>query len=140
MFPSDPTGEKVETGHLDTHPFQVGAVLYLDEVMPGGGGFHVWPGSHLAIALAHPSYHADDPTADCVRIVHRIQQEMGPVEITGPAGALILWHQRLVHAAGLNRSRRVRQAMLCDFSRVTLPGFQDQPHGGNLWAHWAAVS
>ena len=57
-----------------------------------------------------------------------------------PAGTLILWHQRLVHAAGWNRSRRVRQAVLRDFSRVTLPGFQVQPRGGKLWAHWAAVS
>ena len=61
------------------------------------------------------------------------------MEVTGPAGPLILWHQRLVHAAGLNRSHRVRQAMLCGFSRITLPGCQDKPHGGNLWAHWAAV-
>ena len=108
VFPSDPTREKVEAGHLDTHPFQVGAVLYLDEVLPGGGGFHVWPGSYLAIALAYHSFHADDPAPDCGSILHRIQQETVPVEVTGPAGTLILWHQRLVHAAGLNRSRRVR--------------------------------
>lgn len=57
----------------------------------------------------------DDQSA-CCGILHRIQQETVPVEVPGASGDA-----------------------LC-FSRVTLPGFQDQPHGGNLWAHWAAVS
>ena len=77
VFPCDPSREKVEAGHLDTHPFQVGAVLYLDEVAVGGGGVHVWPGSHLPVALAHHSLHADDPADHCGRVVLECQQQNG---------------------------------------------------------------
>jgi hypothetical protein len=140
VFPLASGSQKVVAGHLDTHPFQVGAVLYLDDVAAGGGGFHVWPGSHVPVALAHRSLHEDDPLPECVGVVRDCQDRGRPVELAGPAGTLILWHQRLVHAAGLNQSGRVRQAMLCDFSRRSLLEFQGEPHGGRLWDHWADVS
>lgn len=137
VFPCDAKGERSEKGHLDTHPFQVGAVLYLDDVGQGGGGFHVWPGSHLPVALAHASLHEDDAGRNCAGVVSKWQRKHDPVECSGPAGTLILWHQRLIHAAGLNRTDKVRQAMLCDFSRTSLPSFQSLKPHGRLWQHWA---
>lgn len=136
VFPCVHERGKVEAGHLDTHPFQVGGVLYLDDVELGGGGFHVWPGSHMPVGLAHYSLHADDPHPECEQLVRDYQKTTRPVELTGNAGTLILWHQRLIHAAGLNRGKKVRQAMLCDFSRPDLVDFQATPHGGDLWKHW----
>ena len=31
---------------VDAHPFHLGAVGYIDDVPPEGGGFTVWPRSH----------------------------------------------------------------------------------------------
>ena len=39
--------KKASTGcHVDAHPFHLGVVGYIDDVLPEGGSFTVWPGSH----------------------------------------------------------------------------------------------
>jgi hypothetical protein len=136
VFPSDRDREKAVEGHVDTHAFQVSAVLYLDRVELGGGGFTVWPGSHLAIAQAYRSRRDEDPRPEFPEVVADLARRIAPVEISGEAGTLILCHQRLLHAAGINRSRRVRQAMLCDFRSIDFASFRSEPHGGDFWRHW----
>ena len=46
--------------HVDSQPFQCGLVVYVDDVPPGGGGFTIWPRSHLRL------YRADRRFGDVV--------------------------------------------------------------------------
>lgn len=112
---SQPAEDCIERAHCDTHCFQVGSVTYLNDVGETGGAFVVWPGSHRLIApYARTLSHSNTPEqfeAAC----DTIQNSIDPVHVTGRTGTVILWHHRLLHAAGGNRTRDVRHAMLCDF-------------------------
>jgi ectoine hydroxylase-related dioxygenase (phytanoyl-CoA dioxygenase family) len=90
-------------------------VLYLSDVSPGGGGFTVWPGSHHVMAKHHGSLGDKDrlPTFD--HAVDSVGASTQPVEVSGPTGTVVFWHQRIVHTAGINTSKTVRHATLCDF-------------------------
>lgn len=89
------------TGHIDLHPYAIGAVAYLDEVPQQGGGLVVWPGTHR------------DRTTPIAERQH--VPPVGVVEVTGGPGDVVLYHHDLVHAPGRNRLPRVRPALLCDF-------------------------
>ena len=124
-------------GHCDQHKFQVGVVLYLSDVLPPGGGFTVWPGSHHEMMRHHGTLGGEDRLSSFDEAVERIQASIAPVEITGPAGTVIFWHQRLVHTAGINTLRIVRHATLCDFKNERfLAAAEDAPTGA--WATWSA--
>ena len=50
-----------------------------------------------------------------------VKRTIDPVETHGPAGTVVLWHQKTSHIAGINRSGgtgngvpRIRQAMIHD--------------------------
>ena len=65
----------------------------------------------------------------------------GPVEIYGKAGTVVLWHQMMVHIAGVNFSAdRIRMAMIHDFKKthlsvrdVQLMDFEDE----DIWRDWS---
>ncbi len=137
IFPCGLAGKKQVNPHIDGHAFQVGGVLYLDDVAPSGGGLHVWPGSHLPMMEQQRTHHGRRIHSEGLdQLLSRYKRNASPLEIHGPAGTLILWHQRLVHGAGLNATTRVRQAMFCDFGRNTLANFQDEPLEGDPWKYW----
>lgn len=132
------THDRTPTGHLDGYGpgfrehgeytgFTVGAVVYFDRVDPSGGGFTVWPGSHR-VAAEYFSDHAltspghggrlpavdDDGGWDADRFFH---QQARSRMLAGDAGTVILWHNKLVHAAGVNQRSRVRMAGIKRFRR-----------------------
>ena len=47
--------------HIDQHIFHLSTVSYLDKVVVGGGGFRVWPGSHLWFSNIFESMYKTDP-------------------------------------------------------------------------------
>ena len=106
-------------GHLDAHPFSLGVVCYLDDVLPDGGGFTVWPESHRVVdpQLGNaPAY-----TDDTIRYRHeRVLNHLPSLEITGRAGTVVFYHPYLLHAPGRNYRRQVRQALLCDSRDIAL--------------------
>lgn len=124
-------------GHLDGYGpgfrdtgsyngFDVGAVVYLDDVPDRGGGFTVWPGSHLVAAdyfrehsLASPGYHGRLPAVaeDGWDYAGWFHEQARSRELSGPAGTVVLWHGRMVHSAGVNQSDRVRMAGIQRFGR-----------------------
>lgn len=132
-----------DAGHLDGYgpgfretgeysPFTVAVVVYLDDVAERGGGFTVWPGSHWVAAdyfedhaLAAPGYGGvlpaidDDGGWDRDRPLHH---QLRSRELSGDAGTVVLWHNQLVHAAGVNQSDAVRMAGIKRFSREGVEG------------------
>jgi hypothetical protein len=136
LYPVFPTHSRVPRGHCDRHKFQVGVVLYLSDVLPGGGGFTVWPGSHHEIARQHLTLGGEDRRPTYEAALTEIEGSIKPVEVTGPAGTVVFWHQRLVHTAGINTRRTVRHATLCDFKNATFLAAADSL-AGDLWSTWS---
>jgi hypothetical protein len=145
-------------GHLDGYGpgfrdtgnysgFDIGAVVYLDDVPERGGGFTVWPGAHLVAAdyfrehsLSSPGYHGRLPAVaeegwDYAGWFH---EQARSRELSGDAGTVVLWHGRMVHAAGVNQSERVRMAGIQRFARE---GFDARKAEfvANPFAGWAGL-
>lgn len=101
--------------HCDTHFFQVGTVMYLNETGPEDGAFIVWPGSHRLVAPhSYGLTHTEKPEGFDA-LCARLEQTIEPVRVSGGPGTLILWHHRLLHSAGVNCTGGVRYGLLCDF-------------------------
>jgi hypothetical protein len=137
VFPGAFSPFKKPRPHLDGHPFVLGMLLYLEDVLPGGGGFHVWPGSHLE--LRHAFQHAAGPERrpSYHRSLYGYALKHAAQEITGPAGTVIFWHHRLAHAAGLNRSNRIRHALLADYRTADMDELMQSPVPEDPWSGWA---
>ena len=136
LYPVFPTRSRAPHGHCDRHEFQVGVVLYLSDVLPAGGGFTVWPGSHHEIARQHRTLGGEDRLPTYEAALTEIGRSIKPVEVTGPAGTVVFWHQRLVHTAGINTRRTVRHATLCDFKNDTFLSAAESV-AADLWSTWS---
>ena len=122
--------------HVDQHPFHLGVVAYIDTVLPNGGGFTVWPGSHRQFYPTFATQHTFTPTDQTQAVMAQVNQQ-AYVDCHGEAGDVVFWHHRLGHSAGHNRSPRLRQAVLYDFSKSDLAERQVVATPSNLWTDWA---
>jgi hypothetical protein len=100
-------------GHLDVHPIELGAMIYLDDVPEGGGGLAVWPGSHRLFRHAFDAAYEFLPTPFYKRCLNLLQRYR-PVTLDGRRGDVILFDNRLMHANTMNTSDTVRYAVLVD--------------------------
>lgn len=138
----------VEGGEGDVVPHTVMASLYLDRVEPYGGGFTAWPGSHRDVC----EYFRDHPVQEGKGGVpapdgrggwsDRPRDEVfDPLELTGGAGTVVLWHGRLEHEGGINLSERARTAAIKRFFHEDAERFQaeapEEPFRG--WEGLAGV-
>jgi Phytanoyl-CoA dioxygenase (PhyH) len=137
LYPVFPTRPRPAHGHCDRHKFQVGVVLYLSDVLPQGGGFTVWPGSHYSMAKHQGTLGGDDRFETFETALTEVEASTRPVEIKGPTGTLVLWHQRLVHTAGRNTQRAVRHATLCDFKNQAFLAAA-YCKADDLWQTWSS--
>ena len=55
------------------------------------------------------------------RAVARVEALTQPVEVTGPPGTVVFWHQRLVHTAGINTLTDHSSRHFMRFQKRTLP-------------------
>ncbi len=122
--------------HVDAHPFHLGVVGYIDDVDPAGGGFRVWPGSHRTFYRDFESAYCMEPTANYEIDRERIGA-LPSVDCHGRAGDVVFWHHRLGHMASHNYSRRIRQAVLYDFSKKDLETTQSEAPADDMWTHWS---
>ena len=84
----------------------VSSAFVLDDCQSASGPLRVWPGSHRrAIALEDGGPHGPI-------VPDRAAPESEAVELVVPAGSLLLWHSRLVHASRANRSGRPRRLVV----------------------------
>ncbi|MFB6135608.1 MAG: phytanoyl-CoA dioxygenase family protein [Halobacteriaceae archaeon] len=99
----------------EVRSFTVASAVYLEDVLPRGGGFTVWPGSHWR-AAEYFSTHALE-TLGHAHGSHVPADLDDHFEISGDAGTLVLWHNKLTHTGGVNRSPNVRMSAITRFSR-----------------------
>ena len=136
ILPEGNLPERPYRFHVDQHPFHFGVVAYIDKVVPNGGGFAVWPGSHRRFYPAFETQHTFNPKPEAQAIVKAMQEEPH-IDCHGDAGDVVFWHHRFAHSAGHNRSRNIRQAVLYDFRRKDLEQLQDIPPHADMWTDWA---
>jgi len=136
LYPVFPTPAVPVEGHCDKHKFQVGVVLYLSSVPRQGGGFTVWPGSHQIMAKHHGTLGGNDRLRSFNRAVAQVEKSIQPIEVIGGPGTVVLWHQRLVHTAGINTRPTVRHATLCDFKNTSYLAAADRK-ATDIWETWS---
>lgn len=140
MMPEGDEPERPYWCHVDQHPFHLGVVGYIDDVVPDGGGFTIWPGSHRAFYPDFISQYLKEPTnpeqhrANIAKVC-----EKPHLDCHGKAGDIVFWHHRLGHSAGHNRSRNIRQAVLYDFKRKDLDDRLDSPPQDDMWHDWDGI-
>jgi hypothetical protein len=147
-FPTDETEWSASGPHLDGYytpkngvpegtvgRFFVGVTLYLTEQKPEGGGFTVWPATHLQGAEYFKTHSILKPKGGNV---WNLWAHPDPVEIVGPPGTVCFWHGGLVHSASKNCRPDIRFCLITRLSRHDqddiLFEFPDNP-----WEHWPAL-
>lgn len=138
--------------HTDGNPMMLGAVGLLDDVLPDGGAFKVWPGSHRRLYPLHwmqydqaripyyphlPSYRGILHSPEYLAELDAIMRDTEPVDCHGSAGDVVLWHHRLAHMASHNHSPQMRVAVLGDFNTVDLDAHRADPPQPNMWRDWS---
>ena len=150
VYPTDNNAWSLQNPHLDgygkpiqtSEGFTIGVTVYLNDVKPKGGSFHLWPGSHKKIAdhfrthslLSFNQHHTKvkpGPLANTLGLGD-------PVELTGPAGTACLWHGYMVHSGSTNCSEDIRMALI---SRIRWKHwdkvFFETPD--DLWEYWEGI-
>jgi ectoine hydroxylase-related dioxygenase (phytanoyl-CoA dioxygenase family) len=137
VFPSGLAQDKRPRPHTDGHPFLLGTTTYLNNVLPEGGGFTVWPGSHLNMRWAYEHAAGPGSTSDYHQRLYKMATMQRAVEITGDAGTVIFWHHRLAHCSNFNRSDHPRHAVMMDFGTDRMDRLVDQLTPIDPWRDWA---
>lgn len=124
--------------HIEAHPSQLIALCYLEDVAPGGGGLHVWPGSHRELypALGSKLEHVATPAYEAAFVRWA---GLEPVEVPGRQGDIVIIHHRLLHAPSVNRSPQLRYGFLCDYQRDDFRRLCAEAPGA-LWEDWPAIA
>lgn len=141
-----------DSAHTDGTPIMVGAVGLIDDVLPDGGAFKVWPGSHrrlyplfwMQYDQPRIPYYPHLPTFKGVfnspeydAELARIMDDTEPVDCWGSKGDVILWHHRLAHMASHNYTSKMRKAILGDFVTTDLDQLRCDPPQENMWRDWS---
>ncbi len=147
-FPSGETEWTAPGGHLDGYytptngvpegtvgRFFIGVTMYLSHQHPRGGGFTVWPGTHLQSAEYFKTHAMLSVKGGNVREVYDMPD---PVEITGPPGTACLWHGGTVHSASKNCRPEIRFCTITRLNHVDnsdiLFEFPD-----DHWTYWDGI-
>lgn len=115
--------------------FFVGVTMYLSHQVPTGGGFTIWPGTHLQSARYFRTHAMLSVKGGNVRNVYDLPE---PVEITGPPGTACLWHGELVHSVSKNCRPDIRLCMITRLNHIDrsdiLFEWPDDP-----WTYWDGI-
>jgi len=136
MLPEGELPERPYHFHIDRHPFHLGVVAYIDKVVPNGGGFTVWPGTHRHFYPLFETQHTFTPITEAQAAMQKART-WPYVDCHGDAGDVVFWHHRLGHSAGHNRSGNIRQAILYDFNHKDLAHLEALPPHADMWTDWA---
>ena len=124
--------------HVDQHIFHLSTVSYLDRVVVGGGGFRVWPGSHLWFSNVFESMY-ENKQSNRYQEAKSFFETQPSLECTGDAGDVVFWHHRLAHMAGPNTSPNLRLAVIYDFKKLDFDYTQEVPPQPDIWQAWPGL-
>ena len=143
--------------HLDGHGigggvvnnWTVGISLYLNDVIPEGGGTCVWPGTHIQMA----EYFRTHSRMSLSRTFYQLPIHAGEFchvkeitnldaeayqEVSGPAGTVMYWHRHLLHSASMNCSADIRMAIITRFRWTTWEDLKfEEPD--DMWEYWEGM-
>jgi hypothetical protein len=140
-----PTGHKnwqPPRGHLDGYTvdhvagtFTIGVTINISDILPQGGGFTAWAGSHLKVA-EHFKKHSLLTGWDVNRgKVDNLTDLPGRYEHAAPAASVVFWHHYMLHTASMNCQDTIRMAFVTRFSFKNLNEIMfDLPN--DLWGQW----
>ena len=138
--------------HTDGHPFNLGLVGLIDDVLPDGGALKIWPGSHSRL---YPTFQMqyDQPripfypdmpkfkgliqSPEYEKEITKILKDTKPVDCWGSIGDVVLFHHRVAHMAGHNYTNKIRQAVLYDFKKKDLDESRTKPPQDDMWGDWS---
>lgn len=125
--------------HVDHAANQLSAMVIAAPIRPRGGGFTVWPGSHVRLhrywlGCQHAHFNPEFKDQFDAEF-NAILQDTVPVEFCGEPGDVVFWHPRLIHSAGVNYSAetpnpQIRYAIPCDFQKDAGRTFYDDDELG----------
>jgi len=147
LYPIFPTPEHRNIpvrAHVDVTeiPFKVSVAAYLNDVPSGGGALMVWPGSHRTLFY---DYETDSSSMSNTRTASfrkdfSLINRSEPVEITGNAGDIILFHYCLMHAAGINTiDGHVRHALFSNYRTPRCDEMKNAPRRNDIWDGWEGI-
>ncbi len=146
-FPDPDREYREPRGHLDGYhtptngvpkgvvgSFTLGATTYIETVEKHGGGFTIWPGSHLIWAEYFKHHDLDSLPGGTAPF------DLGPAyEFTGEAGDVCFWHNQMSHTAGPNCGSNVRIALIGRYRRKDLDQIKfETPE--DMWKYWDGIS
>ena len=139
IYPTGRDDWRPPRGHLDGYlidgvadTFTIAVTINISDVLPRGGGFTTWAGSHLKVAgyfqrhaLTNLSgLKAPDYLPPSSRYEH-----------AAPAGTVCFWHHYMLHTASMNCRQNIRMALVNRFTFTNLRDIMfDLPF--DLWAQW----
>ena len=120
------------SGHLDnTCGHSLNTITILDDIRPRGGGFTIWPGSHM---MCHEYFRHHDVHEALPGGVLPWQYGTG-VEFTGEPGDVCYIHPWMIHTVGHNVNTSLRMVAQNGYFRRSLAEDYDVIPG-DLWWFW----
>jgi hypothetical protein len=116
-------------------------VLLTEQVDRSSGCFVAWPASHARVAEWFSKHGAqiDNPGNFHSEVVPELAGAGdGPVAVGGSAGDVLLAHYLLIHAAGMNSSSRLREAVFFRLESSHRSQLGDLVYT-DAWAEWDAM-
>ncbi len=134
-FPIPKLAARPYDAHIEEHPVQVFAMVYLNKVRPDNGAFCVWPGSHREVIGDFDTKFGFDPRPGFGERFEEINRD-SPVEITGETGDVCFCHHRIIHAGSNNVREKVRWGILVDYLREDYESLATTAPGSDMWDYW----
>ena len=132
--------------HADYMAAELSAMVLVHEILPHSGGFTLWPGSHRHLHphwdTVHGGVISEDRREGFRQARDAVLRDITPVEFTGQAGDVVIWHPRTLHSAGVNYSADsdrpcVRVIVPCDYQRDGMTYYDDEEYGpGEKYQWW----
>jgi hypothetical protein len=156
--------ERPTSGHLESYNgnkggwfggAMMGATIYLEDVRPGGGGFFLWPKSHLHVheymkqqpqritdGAAPGANNENAWNEDKLTEASGIKYDYKPFEWCAQKGDLCIWHHWTVHAPSENLCRsEPRLGLIARWHHADWEEMKYDAGGiisdGDLWKHWS---
>jgi hypothetical protein len=139
-------GTHIDGINVDSRLVTIGAAIYVDRVQPRGGGFTVWPGSHRLAGKYFEDHDVESAgeglpewTGDGWDEDGALRDQFDPIEVSGGAGTVTMWHGHMEHSGGVNLSPGRRRLALFSRFYLTEDRYDIEHVAPNPFYEWSAM-